>query len=294
MIEIRRLSDSTINEAVTAWNKGFEGYFFDASTTPDKFVVRMAAEGLSPDLSIVAFAEGEPIGIVKSGIREFRGRKIAWNGGTGVASAWRSKGVGRRLIEESIKIYKDQGVQMATLEAIRENTKAIALYEKLGYEKVDDLEYLELNGRKLHNPLSLAVQKSYEVKSAYPQEASFLNFYKGTDPWQTCWQNAAGGEALIAIEGGTAIGYAVFRKGFSAEGSHMATTLFQLEAEQGRKDRREIGAYLLSKVFGDFSDDIRRVIPNFPVSGNKEIYELLSAAGFMPAVNQVYMIKEIS
>ncbi|MCA1038531.1 GNAT family N-acetyltransferase [Bacillus infantis] len=294
MIEIRRLSDCSINEAVTAWNKGFEGYFFNAATTPEKFVARMAAEGLSPDLSIIAFAEGEPIGIVKSGIREFRGRKIAWNGGTGVASSWRSKGVGRRLIEESIKIYKEKGVQMATLEAISENAKAISLYEKLGYQKVDDLEYLELKGRLEKNPLSLADQKFYEVMSVYPQEVSALDFYKGTDPWQTCWQNAAGGEALIALEGGNAIGYAFFRKGFSAEGSHMATTLFQLEAEQGRNDRREIGAYLLSRIFGDFSDDIRRVIPNFPVSGNKEIYELLSAIGFTPAVNQVYMMKELS
>ncbi|MDT0162536.1 GNAT family N-acetyltransferase [Bacillus sp. AG4(2022)] len=294
MIEIRRLSDCSINEAVTAWNIGFEGYFFDASTTPEKFVARMAAEGLSPDLSIVAFAEGKPIGIVKSGIREFRGRKIAWNGGTGVAAAWRSKGVGRMLIDESIKIYKEEGVQLATLEAISENSKAIALYEKLGYQKADSLEYLELKGCLEQNPVRLNNQHSYLAEYVYPQEASSLSFYKGTAPWQTSWQNAKDGEALIALDNGSAAGYAVFRKGFTAEGRHAATTLFQIQADPGRKDWQEIITFLLTEIFGDFSDEIRRVIPNFPVKDNRETYELLSGIGFTPAVKQVYMIKELS
>ncbi|MGD6877057.1 N-acetyltransferase family protein [Bacillus infantis] len=293
MIEIRRLSDCTLNEAVTAWNKGFEGYFFDAATTPEKFVARMAAEGLSPDLSVVAFAEGEPIGIIKSGIREFSGRKIAWNGGTGVASAWRSKGVGRRLIEESIKIYQEEGVQLATLEAVSENSKAIALYEKLGYRKADSLEYLELKGSLEKNPVRLPHQHVYLGESVYPQVVSSLSFYKGTAPWQTCWQNAKDGEAHIAVDEGSAAGYAVFRKGFTAEGRHAATTLFQIQADPGRKDQQEIIAFLLSEIFGDFSDEIRRVIPNFPVEGNKETYELLSGIGFTAAVKQVYMIKEL-
>lgn len=44
MITIKRLVDCTIADAVIAWNDGFEGYFVDATTTPEKFLTRMVID----------------------------------------------------------------------------------------------------------------------------------------------------------------------------------------------------------------------------------------------------------
>jgi hypothetical protein len=64
MFRIKRLSECTFAEAVQAWNEGFKGYYADMSTTLDRFVIRLGKEDLSPELSIVAFAENRPVGFV--------------------------------------------------------------------------------------------------------------------------------------------------------------------------------------------------------------------------------------
>ncbi len=54
-------------------------------------------EGLSAELSIIAFQDEQPVGIALSGLRTIDGKKVAWNGGTGVAVPLRSQGVDGNL-----------------------------------------------------------------------------------------------------------------------------------------------------------------------------------------------------
>lgn len=291
MIEIKRLTECTIEEGVKAWNVGFEGYYFDATTTAENFVNRLVSEGLSPRLSIVAFKDNEPIGIVKNGIREINGVKVAWNGGTGVGSEYRKLGIGKQLMEATLSIYQEEGVKVATLEAITENEKAISLYEKIGYEVIDQLEYLELKGA---SPKELET-KNYLVEKALPQQIGFISFYKGTNPWQTCWQSAKDGEAIVIKDpiDDREIGYAIYRRSFNSEGKHVSTVLFQSEASSDRNDAKDIVKFTLSQVFGTFSDDIRRVVPNLPINESKLTYSVLKEIGFSPIVKQVFMKKEM-
>lgn len=292
MIEIRRLRDCPISEGVKAWNKGFEGYYFDATTTPENFINRLASEGLSPDLSIVAFRDNEPVGIVKNGIRQVNGKRFAWNGGTGVASELRNQGMGYLLMEETLKIYREEGVNLATLEAISDNERAIALYKKLGYEIVDELVHLELKGS--HSFKEIPPKEDTSLERAVPQQIGALPFYKGMNPWQTHWQSAKEGEALLLKDkSGTVIGYAFFKRNFDLQGKHIATTLYQCEADPKYKDKESIIYSLLQNVFHSFQEDIRRVIPNLPKSRSSITYQVLHQLGFKPIANQVYMIKEM-
>lgn len=291
MIEVKRLKDCTIEEGVKAWNVGFEGYYFDATTTPENFINRLVLEGLSPNLSIVAFKDNEPVGIVKNGVRVVNGKKIAWNGGTGVASTLRNQGVGYRLMEETLNIYREEGVELATLEAISDNKRAIELYKKLGYEIVDDLVHLELIGS--HRFKEVPYQVAY-FERVMLQQISSIPFYKGLNPWQTHWQAAKEGEALLLKdENGSVIGYAYFKRTFDPEGKHVGTILYQCEANPQYEDQEKIIQTLLQKVFNSFQEDIRRVIPNLPKSRSSVTYQMLDQLGFKPIANQVYMIKEM-
>jgi hypothetical protein len=85
MITIKPLKNCRLDQILDAWNRGFEGYFVPINMTLDSFLSRMVFEGLSPELSIVAFDEEEPVGIIMNGVRDIKGKKQAWNGGTGVA-----------------------------------------------------------------------------------------------------------------------------------------------------------------------------------------------------------------
>ncbi|MGX4584332.1 GNAT family N-acetyltransferase [Paenibacillus chitinolyticus] len=146
MIVIRKLSECTLDQAVQVWNAGFSGYLVDMTTNPDAFMTRQAYEQLSPQHSIVAFDGEQPVGFVLNGIRMAGGRKISWNGGTGIIPAYRGRGVGRKLIEASLDIYRKEGVDTATIEAFASNVPAIALYESVGYVTRDTLLVLRKAG----------------------------------------------------------------------------------------------------------------------------------------------------
>ncbi|WP_237691026.1 GNAT family N-acetyltransferase [Paenibacillus caui] len=293
LVEIRRLSECTIEEAVKAWNDGFEGYYFDATTTPDQFIKRMAIEELSPELSIVAFKGNEPIGIVENGVRDLNGSKIGWNGGTGVAAKYRGTGVGKLLIEAALSVLKEAGVKLATLEAISENHKAISLYEKMGYVQVDELEHLSLKG-PAPQPFHLTSGGNYTVERAPTVRAGKIPFYKASNPWQTHWQNAKDSEAVIVRDlAGEPAGYAYFKKVFNAEGDHITTVLYQCEAAPGHPDAVNLLKVMAAHVFGDLQDDINRVVPNLPKGASALTGVMLKSLGFTPMVQQVYMTKEL-
>ncbi|MHC0036341.1 GNAT family N-acetyltransferase [Pseudoneobacillus sp. C159] len=293
MIQIKRLAECTLEEGVKAWNVGFEGYFFDATTTVENFLNRLVLEGLSPRLSIVAFMDGEPVGIIKNGIRTFQGQKIAWNGGTGVATAYRKHGVGKALMDATLEIYQEEGVQIATLEAISENSRAISLYEKMGFEMIDDLEYLQLKGSLDKSPIA-TVKNEYTLEKSIPQLVGELDFYKGLNPWQTQWQSAKESEAIIIKDQeGIAIGYAYYRKVFNGNGIHDRTILYQCEADPAREDGKEIVLLMLGHIFGDFGDSVTRIIPNLPMTRSQLTASILKEIGFETTVKQVYMTKNM-
>jgi GNAT superfamily N-acetyltransferase len=290
MLEIKRLSECTIDEGVKAWNVGFEGYYFDATTTAENFVNRLVMEGLSPRLSIVAFKNNQPVGIVKNGIREIDGKKVAWNGGTGVSSSHRKSGIGKALMNATLEIYREEGVHTATLEAIGDNQKAIALYEKIGYKTIDQLEHLELKGTlELNVP-----ETSYQVEKTVPQKIKFVPFYKSMNPWQTQWQSARDSEAIIIKDptDHSIVSYAYYRQNYSPEGTPIGIVLFQCEANPDRKDAENILRFTLKQVFGTYSD-MRRIVPNLPISASSLTHSVLNSLGFTPIAKQVYMVKEM-
>lgn len=286
MLKIKRLKDCEISEAVEAWNIGFEGYYFDLSMTTEKFMARMASEGLSDELSVVAFWDDKPVGLIVNGIREFHGELIGWNGGTAVHKDYRSKGIGRRMLEATLDILEENNVNVSTLEAISENKSAIALYQSLGYDIIDHLECLE----KKEGQIPVVSSNVFQLKRVSIEKIGNLSFYQGKNPWQTHWQSVLDGEALIAEDSfGNAIGYAYFRKIFSEEGMHTGTTLYQCEADRSRSDQKEIIQFLLAEAFQTSSDQIRHYVPNLPKLSSSTTHGVLKEWEFKPIVHLVYM-----
>jgi GNAT superfamily N-acetyltransferase len=291
MITIKRLSECTFDEATRAWNRGFEGYYFDATATVERFTHRLGAEGLSPSLSVVSFADGEPIGLVLSGVRIIDGRKVAWNGGTGVATEYRRQGVGRRMMEAALAVYREEGVDIATLEAFRQNEKAISLYRQLGYNIVDRLLFLQHTEAFSGDPFAAGNQWDYTCKHTIPQDVRSLFYYHGMAPWQTQWAGIRDGEAVLVQEqSGETVGYALYKRTFDESGKLASIVLFQCEASPEREDGEAIVRFALSRVFAPFDQACRRTTFNFPAS-NDLVVNVLEQAGFLPSTEQVYMIR---
>jgi ribosomal protein S18 acetylase RimI-like enzyme len=288
-VRIKRMSECTLNEALQAWNEGFQGYFVQVTMTLDGFLARMANEHLSPELSVLAFVDGKPAGIVLNGCRTIGGQRVAWNGGTAVAPAHRRRGIGRRLMEASLEIYREQQAALATLEAIADNEKAIRLYRQMGYAVVNRLAVLQRQGGGAGPAAQSPADVRFEL--CKPQEAARLDFYAPFAPWQTQWMSVRDGEAFIAREAdGQAAAYAIFKRGFDAANAHTSTTLYQCAVRPDRQDRKELLHGLLSRVFAGGPGLLRRAL-NVPA--DHEAVSLLAADGFETVTAQVFMTRAL-
>lgn len=63
-----------------------------------------------------------------------------------VVDWFRGRGVGRKLMEETIRVARARGIKRVRLEVKTENTAAITLYEKLGFERKNVLRNYYADG----------------------------------------------------------------------------------------------------------------------------------------------------
>ncbi|MGN7469191.1 GNAT family N-acetyltransferase [Brevibacillus sp. SAFN-007a] len=294
MITIKRMSDCTFAEVTKAWNRGFEGYLIPIVMTEERLVQRLGNEGYVLSLSVVAFDGTEPIGLVASGLRTIGGQKVAWNGGTGVATAYRRQGVGRQLLDHTLALYREAGVEIATLEAMSQNRKAIALYEQKGYEVKDRLLFWQRSGPLPEHAFSAPIPSDYRVRCVLVQEAATLPFYAGEVAWQNHWQSLSDAQALVVEDSeGQAVGYALYKHVLNAAGRVSAIVLRQCVAQPERRDARSIVNVALAHVYGPHGLDCKRSTFNLRAS-ERLLLEALEAAGFGPSgIEQVYMVKQM-
>ncbi|CAM5797511.1 MULTISPECIES: GNAT family N-acetyltransferase [Brevibacillus] len=294
-ISIKRFPECTLSEITEAWNRGFEGYFFPVNMTVENMIQRLGTEGYAASLSVVAFADGAPVGVVASGVRTIGGKKVAWNGGTGVATEYRRQGLGKSLMEATLALYREAEVEVATLEAVSQNDKAISLYRQLGYEVVDKLLFWQHNeafasAHPFGDPASLP----YRIRRGIPQESASLSFSPASIPWQNQWQSLRDGEAVFVEDAlGETLGYALYKRTFDEEGKLAAITLRQCAYHPDRADAEDIVRFALAHAYGPLDYTCRRGTFNFPAS-QETVLRVLEEAGFAPSGNeQVFMTRQM-
>ncbi|WP_261129318.1 GNAT family N-acetyltransferase [Bacillus sp. Marseille-Q3570] len=291
MIEIKRVSSCPLTDVVEAWNSGFKGYFTEMTMTVDRFIQRMVHEGLSAEDSIVAYVDGVPAGIVLNGFRIVDGKTISYNGGTGVAPEFRRTGIGKKMMESTIEIYKRKAVDTATLEAINENSAAIKLYESLGYEITDRVDFLQQDGPLQPHFEDFEISPEYDFEHTTPEQVSKLSFYQKESPWQTQWQSAANGEAVVASQEGKQVGYALYRRSFKPDGNAAVIVLHQLGVDADFNNPYNLIDALLHKVL-EPKQSCKRLIINLSREAKPQ-YETVMNRGFSTMISQVCMEKVI-
>lgn len=288
LITIKRLKECTLEDALIGWNTGFEGYYFNATMDIDRFSARLGLENLSATLSIVAFDGEKPVGILLSGYKKIKGKKIAWNGGTGVAKDYRRKGVGKLLLDKAIDLYEEAEVEISTLESIAENTKAINLYKQKGYKIVDEVVHLrseevpEFNGAL-----------EYQAVYTSAQDAQYFSMYQSDSPWQSQWFAMKEGQALQLINSeGETVAYGLFKRQFDGDGTLKAVVVTHCYVNEQVAEKGTILDTLFSYLFPPSSMKYECTVAFFPVS-NKDVYQFLLDKGFTRRVNQVWMKRTV-
>ncbi len=166
-------STFSFEELARIFTASFEGYVVPMHV--DERTVRRMAElfDLDGDASHVAVRGDESVGLVNLGLRGRRG----WIGGMGVVPSERRAGVGEMLMQAAHESAADRGATEVWLEVITSNEPAIRLYEKLGYERVRDLEVWTVAAEG-------APASSAHEAAARGAHARVRELRRSPEPWQ--------------------------------------------------------------------------------------------------------------
>lgn len=136
-MEIKTLENTSVSEILNAFNLAFSDYVTPLQLTENQLKNKIIAEDVDLNWSVGAFENNQLIGYILHG---WRNNKL-YNGGTGVIPEFRGKQITAKLYDFIFEKIKNTSISSIQLEVITENTKAISIYEKIGFEKIRTLNY---------------------------------------------------------------------------------------------------------------------------------------------------------
>jgi ribosomal protein S18 acetylase RimI-like enzyme len=160
-------------EYAALFNAAYEGYLVPFHIDESTVAAMTEAFDLDADASRIAYRDGVAVGLGNLGVRG----EDAWIGGVGVVSAARRSGVGEALMRALHEQARERAVRRVWLEVIVENTGAFALYEKLGYSTVRDVEVWSLPAAQEGD----SATREVPVTDAHK---TIRELRKSREPWQ--------------------------------------------------------------------------------------------------------------
>lgn len=306
VIRLGRLHQCTFEQALTLRQRGFEGYHAEmaqyypdfprpAAPAPgalDRLLDGFGTEGIRPELSVVGYADDEPVGFVFLALKKVDGKKLAWNGGTGVFPEYRGYGIAKLMMTEAQRVIREQEVDRAFLEVVAKNAHAIAAYEKGGFRIADRIIGMT-NENALESPFyDGPAPDGISLQFGKPADVAGLPFYRDDAAWGCMWHNMKSGESLIAFDRhGRAAAYALFQRSRGEDGQLRSVMLRQCEVSPGHDDQNLLVRLLLAELFGPYDVPCVRKTGDLSMA-HPEPARLLREAGFTTNYEQFLMILE--
>lgn len=151
-MQIKSLEHTSLEEIVQCLNLSFANYFVPMPKGVEVWKNRFLGARVDSSLSAGMFHEDKLIAFVLHGIDKRADQWVAFNTGTGVLPAYRSRGIVDKLYAFMIPQLKEQGINRCSLEVIQENARAIRVYERIGFSIKKSLYSfrgkLEMNANK--------------------------------------------------------------------------------------------------------------------------------------------------
>jgi ribosomal protein S18 acetylase RimI-like enzyme len=163
-------------ELVRVFNLGFSDYLVPIQLDAAGLADHIANNDIDLECSRVA-VDVEPVGVA---LVARRGTE-AWIGGMGTSPAYRRIGLGARTLTAAIGAAAATGVDTVWLEVLDGNAPAIALYERLGFQRVRDLEIWSLAPGGGWEPIKPVEHRGLDVDAAH---AWIAGHRASREPWQ--------------------------------------------------------------------------------------------------------------
>lgn len=184
MISYKSLENIDIEILHNTFVNAFSDYQVKMDLPLSKFQQMLLRRGYNSKISMGAFQNGELVGFVLNGLRDWNNVLTAYDTGTGTVNEYRKQGITSNLIQHTKELLKEAQVKQYLLEVIKSNVAALELYKKAGFEIIREFECFKLDKDKFI-PTS-----KYEVKNIskldlndWKRVAEFWDF-------QPSWQNS--------------------------------------------------------------------------------------------------------
>jgi ribosomal protein S18 acetylase RimI-like enzyme len=137
--DYRTLEDIGTEVLHETFVEAFSDYLVKIDLPLWKFETMTRRRGMDPAMSLGAFSGDRLVGFILNGVRDWGGRRTAYDTGTGVVPEFRKQGATTGMFLRTLEVLKGKGIEQYLLEVIKENDPAGNLYRKQGFRTVRGL-----------------------------------------------------------------------------------------------------------------------------------------------------------
>ena len=136
MLVIKNLQGVPLAEIIDCLLQAFDGYFVKMPESLAYWDSRFKGSRVDWHLSYGVFIENKMIGFVINGIDE----GVAFNTGTGILPEYRGKRLVDKIYNYALPFFRKNQIHKCALEVITQNERAIKVYERIGFLKVNEMK----------------------------------------------------------------------------------------------------------------------------------------------------------
>lgn len=209
MIEFKSLNGISTSQVLETFNESFSDYLVPMKLNLDQLETKLYTENINWDFSIGVFLNQDLVGLILHFDDFEKGRKILYNGGTGVIPSQRGNRLTQKMYEHFIPIFQENGIEEIVLEVLAANEKAVKSYAKTGFETERIVKCFK---GKIPNDLTL--NSEIEIKEiSHPDWDEFQSYWDVLPTWQntpSVLDRTSTKKILDAYLEGNLVGYIIF------------------------------------------------------------------------------------
>ena len=181
MILYRTLENVSKEELHHAFLEAFSDYQVKMDLSFEKFEQMLQRRGYRSEISLGAFKEGKLVGFVFNGLRNWNGKKTAYDTGTGVVAESRRQGITSNMLFHIKKLLVEKQIEQYLLEVIITNKSAFHLYQKQGFKIQREFSCFQLPKEKYIPITAFQVERVHQIN---------LEPLKDSWDFEPSWQNS--------------------------------------------------------------------------------------------------------